>query len=305
MLIHRVRLVRLGLLLFYLLYHCAAGCAQNDPFIREMMDEFREKGHSGKNTSYLLKRDPAPVFQELLSYSRDPSEDVRYAVMVYTHQIYKKNANHAVISSEMATQLLAFCYDTSYYMRQQARELLNTLKARDFSEENKKTIKQLLTNGNECYVEVLGVAQMTDQIDILKAYLHEKKENKISYSNWEVRLTLARLGDTASINYCIKQLERVPDLNERVIFGTTTLAYIRQPQSIELLVQYLFLDGHVGGPDDDDIDDTPYANYVLRELTPIIEGFPVAQGISVIYTEKEVEIARAWIRSHPDYKIIR
>lgn len=191
-------------------------------------------------------------------------------------------------------------------------KLLLDFRERDFSQKDKKTIRRLIRDKKGYYdlSMLVGVAQIKREIGYLKEELRVwgpycPKHPLDVCAVWDTHLALARLGDTASLNYCIKRINRLPDIEDRVLYCLSDLAYTRQPKAIAMVVEYLFAEGHVGY-DYLDVEHTPYANYALDELTRAIEGFPVPfLNGSVGYMDEELLLARRWIKDNPNYKIAR
>jgi hypothetical protein len=102
------------------------------------------------------------------------------------------------------------------------------------------------------------------------------------------------MGDKTEIQFIIDKVQAETDAATKVL-RTEDLAYIRQPEAVALLVEWLFRDDAMH-PGESDVGATLYANHALAQLMGMIDGLPVPHydGSGAYYPE-QIEQARAWI----------
>jgi hypothetical protein len=92
------------------------------------------------------------------------------------------------------------------------------------------------------------------------------------------------------------------DEAQRVLRILPHIAYIRQPEAIEFLWEYLRSDKTLPPIDGIRI---PYAQWVLHLLIPCLEGFPIQARDARNYKTEEIELARQWMTQQKEWKIRR
>ncbi len=108
--------------------------------------------------------------------------------------------------------------------------------------------------------------------------------------SWSAQLALARMGDPMAIRYVIDRVENSKDEVRRVTRALDDLAFIRQPEAVEVIIKYLFSDKSTPASPPD-VGSVRYAYYAAKALEEIIEGFPAW----IANTEAGVARARHWI----------
>jgi hypothetical protein len=147
---------------------------------------------------------------------------------------------------------------------------------------------------------------MEDQLPVLEKMLIDEmkhqakvKTGKAGFSwyytrGWAARLARARMGVESDIDECLRLVEKVEDVDRRVLTLLRQVGYIRQPQAIEHLQKYLESDKRLS-PVKASVPGELHAGRALHILAASLRDFPVKLKESRGYKREEIEAARKWM----------
>lgn len=129
-------------------------------------------------------------------------------------------------------------------------------------------------------VRLIGNLNITDVNSILNSRLHEK--NKYTTSEiWNMRLALAKLGDSVQLNYCISKLKSL-EINDDIIFSLIPdMIYLKDMVIFDYLFDEILKDKKNCTSLNPDNEISINCAFRLIELVaPYIIDFPVRVGFS-------------------------
>lgn len=189
--------------------------------------------------------------------------------------------------------------------QQLASQSLNLTRA-DFTDEMRKTIVEIVKQPKpyDHFLLLAGVADAQEAKERIRelATIPKNTAGVVTRfdTSWQAHLALARLGDRRTIQLIVDMVEATADEGARYRSLVEDLAYVRQRQSIDRLIEYLFSEktspiwhefgAQMGGE--------KYAFYTLRPLWWSIEGFPVLAKHLELLSYEDIEKARKWITAN-------
>jgi hypothetical protein len=273
-----------------------------------MHDVRNRKSISLEEAKKIHGSDPQMILELLKKYYEDPSDRVRHEAILLARRIAKQKPDPG-IRQEVLTRLINGLSDPSPLVHQYAGEFLLDFKSDEFTQAHKSVIKHLLNKEKPTHdlLLIVGVAGMKDETARLEKLLID--ETKYETGNhvgkwygtvgWAARLARARMGNKADIDRAIKVVESETDPDSR-IFLLKYLAYIRQPEVIEILKKYL--DSDEATPKRSiDVLQMPYAQIGIDLLADSIVNFPVTKREAGLYSKSDIELARKWMRNKENW----
>lgn len=119
---------------------------------------------------------------------------------------------------------------------------------------------------------------------------------------WAALRARARMGVKEDISRCIQLVDTHPNEDYKVRSFLTELAYVRQPQVVDYLRNYLNSDKKE--PDDPpDVIGEAYASRAARALSEMLRGFPNKKGRGA--DPATIERCRQWMTQRKQWDIIR
>ena len=261
----------------------------------------------------ILAADPKGVLGKLILFEQDPSPSVRHSAYTIAWQIARRNED-VRIRQEVVRRLLIASNDPEPLVWQQASMRLLSFNAEDFSGAAKSLVRERISEytPKREMVLVAGVANIQGEMNRLrKMLIDESGYEKGPHSGrwygtvgWAARLALSRMGSEEDIAHAISMVVAEPDPVIRVTRLLNDLAYIRQPQVIEILKRYLQIDERLPRIKET-VPGTRYCQYALNLLAQILEGFPIRSVGPGGYSQSEIDNAREWMNTQLNRKIIR
>lgn len=280
--------------------------------VKEIQSSKGKKSVSTYKFKEYITAVPDEILKELSKYEPDTLVNVRRLVYNLYYQVARKNDNNN-IRQEAILHLVKACKDTEAEIRKSSASKLKYFKKDDFSSEARSMLKAYLSEDKDIWkntVRLLGFLDMEDQISNLNEHLKDTSLTEESIK-WEIRVTLARLGDEEQTTYCT-DLARSKGVNDRIIhYLLKDLVYTRQKEAFEYLLDILYSEAKNCRPANPDLYDPIVCGYRIMELlAPAIENFPFETypGTSQLKAkdyDKALEDVRRWFREHPDYVIKR
>lgn len=269
-----------------------------------IMDQVRNKKPMTIDNKNILAQDPKATLELLKPYERDTSPLVRYHAFTQDWQIARSYPSPKV-RQEVTARLVEGLRDIEPLVWKHSSKYLLDFNSEDFTEATKAAINQLLDEKEprQDIVRIAGVANMQEKMDKLeKLLIDESAYGTGLYTGkwygtlgWAARLARARMGSKADISRAIKLVESEPDEVIRVTILLHDIAYIRQPEAIEVLQQYFESDKRLPQVKET-APGTSYHQYAVDLLTEIIRNFPLKKKCVGCYTQSDIELAREWMR---------
>lgn len=188
---------------------------------------------------------------------------------------------------------------------------VKTAFAQDYSTISNDSLKSLLhpttKNLNKAILEV-GKTNRKEFINSLMIFL--QTNNKLSPQiKWSTHLALARLGDPNALNYVVQRTRKL-GVNDEVVYELFPgLAYTRQKQAFEYMIETIKSDDkNCKSADPENPEAINCAYRILEFLAPTIKDFPLkidASGdLEVADYTIALQQAREWFERNPQYQII-
>lgn len=267
------------------------------------------------DVSELLVAEPNTVLRALHNIANRSTVETQHHAFEAIHRIGLDSERLDVRQSAVEFLISGMLNATASENFHQCRTALMEFRAQDFSP---RAIGTLLRHAdNTGAIWVLGVAGARQAIPKLRQIAERKVEDRFAEGDpvlkdrfyresaeWAARCALARLGDRESIRFCIDRIEGVEDETKRMFVYFPYFNYIRQPEVVKKLTEYLFRDGET--PTDGDLLGSPYALHAILHLSQMIEGFPVTfDDVQTRPREEVIQEAREWVTAQKELKIIR
>ncbi len=269
-------------------------------------------------TDEMLKNsDPNEVLEVLAPYENDPEWSVRHMNHLFLVSLANLHP-YPKIRQEAAGRLVKATFVSS---DRRAGMLLLDFTANDFNDQSKDLIRQALTNVNKGYIGgdisvwLCGVANIQDQLPLLEELLVDEDKYQTDpnmkhgprwyYTTaWAARLARARMGVKEDINRCIELAESEQDSTQRVLRILPKIGYIRQPEAIKYLQQYLESNKRLP-PINPIFPGELYASRAMHILAKSLKNYPVKRKEGRNYTQEEIELCRAWMSKQKHWEIIK
>ncbi len=278
--------------------------------VKQIHDSKEKKSISDYKFKEFITAVPEDILKELPQYETDTLTNVRRLVYNLYYQVARKNDNNN-IRQEAIFHLVKACKDTEPDIRKSSANKLKYFKKEDFSEVSKNELISYLSENKDIYkntVRLIGFLDLEDQVLKLNDLLNDTTVTDESI-RWEVRITLARLGDYAQTSYCTN-LARSKGVNDRIIhYLLKDLIYTRQKEAFDYLLDILYSEAKNCRPANPDLYDPIVCGYRIMELlAPAIEDFPFenypgTNQLKAKNYDKALEDVRQWFRDNPVYKI--
>lgn len=282
--------------------------------LTKKMNQFRNSGIDTIDKSTFISADPDIILRELETFENDVSPQVRDFAYGIANRVGIKNLNISV-RQKVTEHLLKGCSDLAPLVWQNASKNLLSFNSNDFSEDTKKMIRVLLSKEKSRLLThkmilVAGVANMlTEKNQFEKLLIDESKYESKPHAGrwygtvgWAARIALARMGSKKDIEHAINMVKSEKEPITRVTRLLRDLAYIRQPEVVNVLSIYLNSEEKLpstrpGTPG------TKYCQYALDILAQILDGFPVKNEGPGGYSQAEIDLCRQWMKEQREWKV--
>jgi hypothetical protein len=175
-------------------------------------------------------------------------------------------------------------------------EYLQGANKAEFDNNDIENIEQLLVKDYKAYypqpieytpyedlVLLIGFLDIEKSIPKLESLILPNSDYQ---RKWEVYLTLARLGHKKAIEYCVSE---VTNSRSKHYSNLKDFCYIRQPEVIEVLNEYLFDDKYFS----DNREECPSTlDFIFGLYARTVKGFPIDYDTN---NKKSVEVVRTWV----------
>jgi hypothetical protein len=226
----------------------------------------------------VLSAPPAQVLAELRKYMHDPDKRVRYRIPFIASSV---GHEHGQVRRQTIDFLLELATaNPSDLVAEASIETLTSFSTGDFTTPQRQQIQELLSGSpTEKLLLLAGVAEVRAAAPQLRQWADKGR--------WPAQLSLARMGDPNAVTAVISTVEGTTDERRRLAM-LDDLAFIRQPEAVAVLLEYLFSDKRtIALPPD--VGSVGYAYRALSPLGTAVEGFPVYD------VKGSIERVRQWV----------
>jgi hypothetical protein len=268
--------------------------------LKNIISDVINKKHIPDN---IFKKTELETVCDLLpQYEKLPNSDVQYYIF-YTYYRIAQTTIDESIKHKMLNFMLRACGDTisDSYECGQISELLKTFCKQDFDETSRNTIINKLKKG-KCLKNIIligGMLELRETEPILRRMLTDK----YCSFKWEIHLALARMGFKEEISYCIKSVNFDSLVNDFDYKDWVQISYIKSKESIELLNKVLNSEKRLSQIKENVLG-SKVATMAIHLLIHDIKKFPIKLNEAVAYSDKEIDIARQWMKAHKNNYVI-
>jgi hypothetical protein len=270
------------------------------------LNDYRLSGNSNFNKEQHLLAQSEPMYKMLLPFLQDSMLHVRqkaYSFLYREGKMVSASEREPYISA-----LLNGCKDPNGSVIGQNIVWLQSFHKSDFTIESKELITTLLRNNRLPHRQrLIMLAGYVDAgRELMKRQLLQPDLSR--NDQWYLSLALARLGDTSSVDFCLKTLQSQELNNQLVEFVLPDIIYTRQKKLLDVCIEYVNSDELSCFSSDPDNEASMLCGYrVLELIAPVLVDFPIQVNaigtLNVPDYEDALLIARKWFLKHPDYLI--
>lgn len=278
--------------------------------LNEVYSSIVQNSHNNIDESVLFKPgNEAIVLDEMEAWLTDTLRDVRQQAISYTGIVGLKTTEAAI--KQNAVQLLVQSINNKdEALDKSAIRYLTRFTRRDFTKDVCDSIRATLHRSPSSFstlVRLVGFLDLKDQITYLDSvYSSVTLPNS---TRWNIKLSLARMGDSNSVEYCLRLAKKAPVDDNFIYHALPDLIYTRQKAVYDYLLETLYSDEtNCNSPN-------PYYSAkiscgygVMEALAPVVSNFPFKTNSSgEIVTdnyEKALNETRKWFQEHKaDYEL--
>ncbi|WP_296622720.1 HEAT repeat domain-containing protein [Marivirga sp.] len=270
-----------------------------------------------KNGSYATA--PQSLFQpendfdvlitELEKYQSDSTARIRSKAYNLSSRFAQISADNSVRQKAIDQQINAL-NDSDRGIAGNAIEAMTNFKNTIFTESHKSRVLGHLnaeTPHFNDFVKLIGFLQIKSVIPKLESFLVEKNN---AVTRWNIRLSLARMGDEKAIDYITNRLQKAP-INDAFSYDIVPgLVYTRQPEIFEFLetqIQSEKANCSVANPDSNQKITCAYR--IMEALPHAIHDFPLPTDefgeLMVDDYKKALQDLRKWFNENETYSFNR
>lgn len=268
------------------------------------------------NDARFKEADPNKLLNLLKEYDNSENKGVRFQACGFEVRLAKFHSSSIIrqkVLERLVNGLVSKDEIEQNLNRSYSDWIMANFQEKDFTKDANSAIFEALQEKHprKELIRVTGVAQLKEALPRLEGFLIDEQQfnakwRKIGrkwYSTlgWNARLARARMGIEQDINKCIQLVDNSEDNFFKVYHLLPDIAYIRRPEAVEYLQQYLnstivLKAGNI---------QEPVAAYVLDLLGDCLQDFPVKKKLGRGYSQEEIEQARQWMAQQKELNIIR
>lgn len=194
----------------------------------------------------------------------------------------------------------------------QAINRLKKFSKNDFDSTSIQIIEQYISVNYTAYKELIllvGYVGNHKTIEKIKE-IFPNDRNFSKPERWATYISLARLGDESSLEYCKARVESLPLSDQVVDILYKDLVYTRKKTAYDLMVKSIYSDEKLCTSSNPNSDAKIICGYrVLELIAPYIDNFPIkvleSGDLASDNYPKALEIAREWFQNNKDlYTIV-
>ncbi|WMN06021.1 hypothetical protein QYS48_31325 [Marivirga arenosa] len=184
---------------------------------------------------------------------------------------------------------------------------LRSFEAEMYTEDMRKLLIQKLNPRPFYYEElVLTLAYINEDssIDLIIDDLRTQSNELSQMERWQAHIALARLGEEPALNFIVRKASELPESEDAVYEIYPSLAFTRQKEAVDVLVELVYSDEqNCSSPDPDSNRKITCAYRILEMIAPIIQDFPVAVDeatgdLDTENYEEALKTSREWLNAN-------
>lgn len=288
--------------------------SQTKTGIKKEINMIMQAARNGNNLSfkneYISNKTEAWILGLIEPYYSDTIVMVRSKACDIAQMVGMQLAD-TITRRKVVNILVQTCKDKDSGISGKASQGLTDFNRNDFDSIAANNLVDLLKIHTAHYSTIIKLVGFVKPSNAEEVLLHHLTTDSAlnATTRWAIHLALARMGNEEQINYCLNKVKSVA-VNDDVVYDLLPdLVYIRQPETINYLVEILNSDEKNCTSSDPDRDEKIICGYrVMEYLPPLIKNFPLQVGASddikgYDYPEA-LEIARKWFEENKEYELI-
>ncbi len=282
--------------------------------IEQQINSAREKeNNTALDWSSYSEEEKSEAIPDLQNYSQDSLLSVRLKSYDLLYQL----SNSSQERNTRQQSLQAFLQGLEDKEKAVAGFVADRLRAFNAADYNDDMRNQLLAklNPRPFYYEelVLTLAYINENraISPIINHLRTQSAELSQMERWQAHIALARLGEQPALDFIVRKAGELPVNDDAIYDIYPTLAFTRQKEAVDVLVEQVFNDGqNCSSPDTDSSQKITCAYRILELIAPIIKDFPIAVHTSTgdLDTddyEQALQQAREWLRDNENnYELV-
>lgn len=252
---------------------------------------------------------PADITSEIHNYQSDTMIKIRKFVFDMYYATIKKAIDEN-LRQQITYYFVQGVLDPDMNLSERNAKYLTHLNKSDYNQQSKDLLASYYTQSSDIYqktTRIVGFLDMADQASTINELLNDTIPEK---TKWELRLTLARLGDENQANYCT-QFTVMQGVNNRIVkYLFADLVYTRSKVAFDYMIQELKSDEQNCIPANPYLSDNIVCGYRIMELLAnVVEDFPYEtyNGVNQLKTDnydKALVDVREWFDAVGDNYVI-
>jgi len=248
-------------------------------------------------------------YAALQPYLTDSLSAVKYRAYSVLHQVGQLSSSEP-FRQQVVMTLLEGVKDPSItttctrFLPQYAKD--------DFSPAALDTVNNLVYREVGSYAPLIKLAGYLDLTQVQRKLINNLlNQGKLdSGERWATYIVLARMSEPNAINYLVRRVGNVP-VNDDVIYEVYgDLAYTRQKQVVQLIVETVLSDDALCSSANNDSEESILCAYRAMEFLPgVIADFPWQRDVTGDLDVEDYETAlteiRIWLAGNPDFAMDR
>lgn len=207
----------------------------------------------------------------------DSSSDVRRISNELVYLVSMRKNNDPQIK-EAVNILINGCKDSDGGIVYSCLRYLRYFNSTDFNTEARIKLSQLAREGGSHYDQIIRLTGFVGINDLMYDYTEMLTQKKYTSKKiaWALHLTLARLGNSDELQYCLKRIKQLSVTDDVVYDLLPDLAYTRNKEAFDYMLDIINSDEkncYSSNPDSDTKIICAYR--VIGLVAPYINNFPV------------------------------
>ena len=263
-----------------------------------LMSEVRD--HRALSVDWQRQIEPALRSEPALldAHLADRSERVRERALAMLGTMALR-ASETSTRRAVVERLVAAAEDPEPMVYQRAERLLERFDSKDYSDDAKAALREVYRAQSRRSrlikaVGAAGLADLADELAVVAAELDYGDKRWLYSPAWAATLARARFGLPGDTEAVVQRANGWADRHRLFTRLSYDLAYVRQPQTLEVLRK--LLDSNEMTPNLHGAGRLPLNDYVMDALATVFNDFPVARKSPGRYTKDDKKAARRYLR---------
>jgi hypothetical protein len=225
------------------------------------------------------------------------------------HLAYKKSGSASPEQRKTAVAFLVKSLDeVDAGLRGQILGYLQAFAPEDFEAASRDTLARLLAKPSSPHYGDLVLLAGYLRVGRGELYLQYATPELPVKRKWKIALALARMGEEKCLSYCLNKVKKAPVDDNVVGYVLPDLLYTRQKAAVDYCVALLYSDEKRCRSANPNAPEAILCAYrIIELLAPVILDFPIsvnpAIGLASDSYPETLQLAREWLKAHPDYRI--